>query len=61
MGVAIGRRVCNNAIIQTHTINNLIDKSLELITDFWFTFVLTVVVTPGSCLSLTILVRGSTS
>lgn len=34
MGVAIGRRVCNNAIIQTHTINNLIDKSLELITDF---------------------------
>lgn len=30
MGVAIGARVCNNVIIQTHTISNLIDKSLEL-------------------------------
>lgn len=30
IGAAIGGRVCNNAITETHTINNLIDKSLEL-------------------------------
>lgn len=30
MGAAVGDRVCNNAILQTHTTNNLIDESLEL-------------------------------
>lgn len=39
-----------NAVIQKHIIKKLIDKSLELRTDFWFIFVPTVVVTPGRCL-----------
>lgn len=34
MKIAISGRVCKNAIIQTHTIKKLIDKSLELIADF---------------------------
>lgn len=46
MGAAVGARVCNNAIIQTHTTNNLIDESLEL---SWLLiyFALTVAVAPG--------------
>ena len=50
MKIAIAGGVCKNAIIQTHTIKKLIDKSLELIADFWFILVPTVVVTPGRCL-----------
>lgn len=50
MKIASAGGVCKNAIIQTHIIKKLIDKSLELIADFWFIFALTVVVTPGRCL-----------
>lgn len=48
--IAIGGGVCKNTIIQTYTIKKLIDKSLELIADFWFIFTPTVVVTQGRCL-----------
>lgn len=50
MKMAISGGVHKNAIIQTHTIKKLIDKSLELIADFWFIFTPTVVVTRGRCL-----------
>lgn len=50
MKIAIGGGVCKNAIIQTHTIKKLIDKSLEHTADSWFIFTPTVVVTPGRCL-----------
>lgn len=50
MKIAISGGVHKNAIIQTHTIKKLIDKSLELIADFWFIFTPTAIVTRGRCL-----------
>lgn len=50
MKIAISGGVCKKAMIQTHTIKKLIDKSLELIADFWFIFTPTAVVTRGKCL-----------